>query len=199
MGEQALRRLGRPQVQGRVGPGDDRAADDLGERLEPRGAGAACRRDHAGGAAVGELRGVARRDRAARGRAQRTEALRRRGRADALVAVEPTDRRPISSARRPASVAAAARACDCAAKASWSAREMPSRAFSASESSIIPASWIEQYRPSCTITSIIGWSPIAAAPRTWTACGAPVIESKPPTTAQSPRPRGSCSPPAPRS
>ena len=61
---------------------------------------------------------------------------------------------------------------------------MSSRAFSASDSSIIPASWIEQYRPSWTITSIIGWLPIAAAPRTWTACGAPVIESKPPTTAQ---------------
>ena len=86
----------------------------------------------------------------------------------------------ISSARR--SLPAAARACDSAAKASWSARETPSRAFSASDSSPIPTSWIEQYRPSWTITSIIGSSPSGPAVRTWTACGAPVIESKPPTS-----------------
>ena len=51
-GEQALRGLGGPQVQGRVRPGDDRPADDLDQRLEPRGAGAARRGDDAGGAAV---------------------------------------------------------------------------------------------------------------------------------------------------
>ena len=87
-GEQALRGLGGPQVQGGVRAGDDRPADDLDQRLEPRGAGAARRGDDARGAAVGELRGVARGDRAAGGRAQRAEALRRRGRPDALVAVE---------------------------------------------------------------------------------------------------------------
>ena len=54
-GEQALRGLGGPQVQGGVRAGDDRPADDLDQRLEPRGAGAACRGDDARGAAVREL------------------------------------------------------------------------------------------------------------------------------------------------
>ena len=42
-GEQALRGLGRPQVEGGVRARDDGAADDLGERLEARRAGAASR------------------------------------------------------------------------------------------------------------------------------------------------------------
>ena len=54
----------------------------------------------------------------------------------------------------------------------------------------MPASAIEQYSPSWIITSIIGASPIFVPGRSRRACGARVIESKPPTSttpASSPR------------
>ena len=58
---------------------------------------------------------------------------------------------------------------------------IPSRAFSASDIAPIPAPAIEQYSPSWTITSISGASPVSAG-RVRSACGARVIESKPPTS-----------------
>ena len=58
----------------------------------------------------------------------------------------------------------------------------PSRAFSASDIPPIPSSAIEQYRPSWTITSVIGTSPIRLPGRSRIACGARVIESKPPAS-----------------
>ena len=61
---------------------------------------------------------------------------------------------------------------------------MPSRSFSRSDISPIPDPAIPHHRPSCCMTSIMFRSPAAAPFRTWTAWGAPVIESNPPTSTQ---------------
>ena len=64
----------------------------------------------------------------------------------------------ISSASRPSAVAAAARSWERSASMSCAARVTSRRTFSASDSSPIPTSPIEQYRPSWTMRSRIGGS-----------------------------------------
>ena len=91
--EQLARRLGGAQVQRRVRPGDDRAADDVGERVARAVGGG----DDRGGGAVGDLRGVAGGDRAVAGEGGRQlrQGLERRRRAHALVALELRQRRDL--------------------------------------------------------------------------------------------------------
>ena len=89
----------------------------------------------------------------------------------------------ISSASRPSAVAAAARSWERSASMSCAARVTSRRTFSASDSSPIPTPPIEQYRPSWTMRSRIG-----SSGERCTACGARLMESKPPTSTQSASP-----------
>ena len=118
-------------------------ADERAERLDPELARLLLARDHERRRAVVDAARVARGDRAARpeGRLQRRELLDVVSRPRVLVdASTLADGATISSAKRPASCAAAQRRCDRSANASWSSRETPHRSATFSPVSPIDSS-----------------------------------------------------------